>query len=190
MFVEREATYMESQTLVQETLKRLKKFTKVSDSIQDLKAQYSKSHDVLSELLKGEGGRSKGWRVARGLLNRHRTKEDVADGWDLQGPDDGEGETVMWLYRRVVLGFSPLLGVMLCGCIYFNGLDVNLKKIYWRITVTEHMETATPMPTRMKGMPKSVVQKGSSTWKVKIHSENVSLCVIGLKSTVSHLAYQ
>ena len=55
MFMEREATYMESQDLVQETLKRLKKFTKGSDSIQDLKAQYSKSHDVLSELLKGEG---------------------------------------------------------------------------------------------------------------------------------------
>ena len=78
MFMEREATYMESQDLVQETLKRLKKFTKGSDSIQDLKAKYSKSHDVLSKLLKGEGGRSKGWRVARGLLNRHRTKERIS----------------------------------------------------------------------------------------------------------------
>ena len=78
MFMEREATYMESQDLVQETLKRLKKFTKGSDSIQDLKAKYSKSHDVLSKLLKGEGGRSKGWRVARGLMSRHRTKEKIS----------------------------------------------------------------------------------------------------------------
>ena len=78
MFVEREMTYMESQNLLNETMSRLKGFTKVSESIQDLKIQYSKSHNVLSELLKGEGGRAKGWRLARGLLSQRQTKERIS----------------------------------------------------------------------------------------------------------------
>jgi len=77
MFVEREATYMESQHLVKETMKRLKRFTKPSKTIQDLKCQYSESHTILRKLLKGEGGRSKGWRLARGLVSTQQTRARI-----------------------------------------------------------------------------------------------------------------